>query len=733
MARDNETNTLELHVKINRQNLSAISEKCNISTLRIPSDPSWPKIPLRRSNNNTDDIIEPPCVVTLTGTPRKGCSTMQTVTRLHLKSRSSQEYEAITHIPKRLPGCFDPRFRRQISRQKAEKPDESYNRKNDKQTLELDTCIPQESKKLEDKSRETSEYMNDYVLPYHDVDNLLENVTKSAKEMDNCSKEVNEPLFLMVDEKKIHALPISTLNIEADSSSPKQSLQCYSVQIPVIAYHNVPLQLSDNLKQIGKDIKILSAYQNNNVKDREAVGNICTRSTLTNLMHSSKKSGNQRYLFDNVEQCDAKNSDDICHISEKKSISMNCDGRPFGRILAKENTDSNVESSNQDIRNETTSRTDRNGDNDTIDELHQASNVRNGEKFVSLIDQRCDTNSCTANKCNERNKIRDKESRKSNEEEKRINMKEKRGQLRVNVKHKAASMNLSRKAKSFFRKKSRLAITDSDCTLILPGPHGINGKRYEKIRGRSKINQSSNRLDQRNRMISTNSILESNAKSKQSRINSRSLTNLRAKNLVKKPLSVPLETRELLNKSYWEYYWKLKHRIASAKPDNAEERDKCSNEPQDDHLLESQTLQQCSILSCMINTALRNSAVVQDKKSFSYPAVNVMCYSNACENIYETSRLSSAIVKRINRKKMNRTNKRLFRLEIMALLCIAIYVAIIFLPVMYDYFFNDEDENVSYIELTFRYVASSFGEAVDGIINVLTTTFLQSVRSGRKQ
>ncbi|KAL6259307.1 hypothetical protein P5V15_009224 [Pogonomyrmex californicus] len=82
MARDNETNTLELHVKINRQNLSAISEKCNISTLRIPSDPSWPKIPLRRSNNNTDDIIEPPCVVTLTGTPRKGCSTMQTVTCL---------------------------------------------------------------------------------------------------------------------------------------------------------------------------------------------------------------------------------------------------------------------------------------------------------------------------------------------------------------------------------------------------------------------------------------------------------------------------------------------------------------------------------------------------------------------------------------------------------------------------------------------------------------------------
>ncbi|XP_011051280.1 PREDICTED: uncharacterized protein LOC105144212 [Acromyrmex echinatior] len=126
MARDNQTNTLELHIKVNGQNLSAISEKCNIGTLRscslfvyhhildirIPSDPSWPKIPPRYSSNIIDDIIEPPCVITLTETPRKCRNVMQTVSSRHLKSRLNQGCEAVTQIPKRIPGCFDPRFRR---------------------------------------------------------------------------------------------------------------------------------------------------------------------------------------------------------------------------------------------------------------------------------------------------------------------------------------------------------------------------------------------------------------------------------------------------------------------------------------------------------------------------------------------------------------------------------------------------------------------------------------------
>lgn len=50
------------------------------------------------------------------------------------------------------------------------------------------------------------------------------------------------------------------------------------------------------------------------------------------------------------------------------------------------------------------------------------------------------------------------------------------------LKCKTAPINLSRKAKSFLRKKSRLAITDSDCTLILPGSRHVKGKQYDRSR-----------------------------------------------------------------------------------------------------------------------------------------------------------------------------------------------------------------------------------------------------------
>lgn len=68
---------------------------------------------------------------------------------------------------------------RQISRQKAEKSDEFCNIKNHEQTPELDSHLPQEVEKLEDKSRETAEIVDGYmVAPCHDVDNLLSSVEK---------------------------------------------------------------------------------------------------------------------------------------------------------------------------------------------------------------------------------------------------------------------------------------------------------------------------------------------------------------------------------------------------------------------------------------------------------------------------------------------------------------------------------------------------------------------------
>lgn len=235
--------------------------------------------------------------------------------------------------------------------------------------------------------------------------------------------------------------------------------------------------------------------------------------------------------------------------------------------------------------------------------------------------------------------------------------KEKYEELRVNVKRKMAPINLSRKAKSFFRKKSRLAITDSDCTLILPGSRHVKGKQYERTR--LKVSQL---LHRRNGMNGTNSVVRiksNNAKQKR-QVNSCSLTNLQAKgDLFEEPSSIPLETQELLNQSYWEYYWRLRRKIALAnKPDNAGKRDKSRPSESRERLSESQTLQQCSVLSCMINTALRDT----DGRSSSDPVVATL---NARENIcHEASGLSSGVfAKKVKRRKTKRASKRLLGLR----------------------------------------------------------------------
>lgn len=160
-------------------------------------------------------------------------------------------------------------------------------------------------------------------------------------------------------------------------------------------------------------------------------------------------------------------------------------------------------------------------------------------------------------------------------------------------------INLSRKAKSFLRKRSRLATTDSDCTLILPGPRRVKGRqyRYERARDRLKLCQLSRR---RNWINGMNSIrMKSNASRRNRLKRSRVLANLRADNPFDQPSPpIPLETQELLNKSYWEYYRKLRC-------EETHEEDKRSNELRSrTNLPESRTLQQCSVLSCMINNTL---------------------------------------------------------------------------------------------------------------------------------
>lgn len=398
-------------------------------------------------------------------------------------------------------------------------------------------------------------------------------------------------------------------------------------------------------------------------------------------------------------RCHAKNSDNIC-ISGGKSIPKHRDGHASGRICDKENVDSNV-SLNQSVTNEIKLGKVRYG-NSNLDtaarsksfvgqscaaessfitdgckerkvtserkisktRMHSCANARRQKLAYRAKDDRDNADNPSTNVINGKmleegmqslasSQVCGKGCGKGNKENE--SKREGDGGQRINAKRK--TVNLSRKAKSFFRKKSRLAITDSDCTLILPGYRCVKGERYEKTYGRSKVNLS---LHGRNGINSTNSILVKYDASKQGRINSSLSTNLRAGDSFEKPASIPLETRELLNKSYWEYYWRLRRKIASTKPDNAAGgRDECSNE---EHLPESHTLRQCSVLSCMINTALRDPATA-DGGSSSDPAANVT--ADARKSVCRVSELraSSVFARKIKRRRMKRASKRLLGLR----------------------------------------------------------------------
>lgn len=370
-------------------------------------------------------------------------------------------------------------------------------------------------------------------------------------------------------------------------------------------------------------------------------------------------------MFSGVERCRAKNGDDI-HNSENKSASRHHDGRTSGRICDKEKIDASV-SLNQDkpVGNEIMldyTRLHANDDGGTSN-LRIAPRVGNlvGENRAidssSIADggekegrtAKTWLHSCEYTRTRKQKLTygvkdgRDGLAAADNEgnEERACRRDKERGEQRINAIRKTTPTSLSRKAKSFLRKKSRLPITNSDCTLILPGG------RYVKTHGRSKITLS---LHGRNASNTTNSTLVKYSASRQDRMDSPAE---RAGNSLEKP--IPLETRELLNKSYWEYYWKLRRKSDQVDPAAAGEREErgSSNE---DHLPESQTLRQCSVLSSMINTALRDSAITDGRRSSDPLATRP---SNARETACQVSTLSSVFTKKIKRKQTMRANKRL--------------------------------------------------------------------------
>jgi hypothetical protein len=109
---------------------------------------------------------------------------------------------------------------------------------------------------------------------------------------------------------------------------------------------------------------------------------------------------------------------------------------------------------------------DERDDHNNANKIPMRTNVTNDKNVQHLIFGEAYLKESKGSKCNK---------------EKEEDRKKRCVELRVNAKIKRKPVPIFRKAKSFFRKKSHLAVADSDYTLILPGHRGIKGKRYKKL------------------------------------------------------------------------------------------------------------------------------------------------------------------------------------------------------------------------------------------------------------
>lgn len=223
----------------------------------------------------------------------------------------------------------------------------------------------------------------------------------------------------------------------------------------------------------------------------------------------------------------------------------------------------------------------------------------------------------------------------------------------ITFKQKKASAKFSRKTRSYFQRNSHSALVDSDYTLVWPNCQYSKNKRYQtnfhkfgnhKSRKFSQhfnsipvhegntnvqIDNDSNFIE--HNYLQNNEHVDSRQKATKSlsktclqkehckcEISPRSNTD----DVFESSKAISPKTQELLNKNYWEYYNKLKHKIkntssieqypyylsmdATEKTRKGKVNEVFSKELKSQLKVnpELQTLQQCTALSTMINKAL---------------------------------------------------------------------------------------------------------------------------------
>ncbi|KZC06511.1 hypothetical protein WN55_10422 [Dufourea novaeangliae] len=360
----------------------------------------------------------------------------------------------------------------------------------------------------------------------------------------------------------------------------------------------------------------------------------------------------------------------------------------------------------------------------------------------------------------------------------------------ITFKQRKGPGKFSRKARSYFQKNSHSALVDSDYTLMWPNCqyhkyrcsqtniHKLNSHRTKKIGHHSNAKLSIYEKNANTQIENNVNCIEKNYLQNEQNITScqNGMTNMsktclqnnkckcdisprsNTNDMIESTKGIPPKTQELLNKSYWEYYNKLKHKIKNT--GNMEQqyfyqlaRDKsetikgkadevCDKDYHNQLNLnpELHTLQQCSALSSMINKALDSnlqSNIVQTSqlylngniKSSTDPMADTQ--SANANNVMTNWTDGEPILHKIKCKRGSENDKQYLELKSIIFFGGMMYILIIFLPMLYDYFYHevyDDYENLTYLELIVDYVLSSFKEAFGGVFSGAKKIFFYPVR-----
>ncbi|KAK9304069.1 hypothetical protein QLX08_004445 [Tetragonisca angustula] len=908
MAYQDNTNALQLHIEI--------PQKYNAGSLRIPADPSWPKIPQRKLTN--DDTIEPPYIVKLTETPRRSRTVIQTPLNQSPKSSITKDsaYSSFHHQKtgsniytlKRFPGYVDPRFKKVTNIKKNQVTStESLQKKMDQSNIitftkhlrreEMEKLVPEKKQiKIEEAQelhkekeiestrnyKEKNMFYNDkelFLEQTHSINNSelkrqdyvsetdnkkettehvknihsSEHISKSTVNDANTQVDItylpvqeNNGQLLFVLDKKLQSHPLNAIQIDTVTVPQEYINQCYNVQLPVLTYQNVPMQVSTTgpnnilqqclhhseyknqtktlIKKESEQHIYSNQAQNKNSFTNTGETNIHEKKTAlmtqNSVLEQNKKSRlesnfsenssvSEKLLDSNIQQKQQESSDSeyyIPNINKKdvhnnvfqclkmKKVTCNTSGKETinSEVITKNNVlNKEVIDINESIPKKLNNiNTDAVHDNIKIlDQSHNQINyLSKNDEYHQPIPQSNVTVNDQDQPLYQNYKIGIYETKDRNKSEQYL-LSTKNECIRklchnsepyITLKQKKGSAKFSRKARSYFQKNSHSALVDSDYTLIWPNC------QYNKYkRNHTNIHKLCNRKTRKNsqyfhpgsihkrsmniQIDNVSNFIEQNYLENNKHIdlrqeitNSLSKTGLQ-KEYCKSPKSntddmferskgISSKTQELLNKSYWEYYNRLRHKIQNTNSIeqqypynltmNATEKGKQGkvNEIHDKELRsqlkinpEIQTLQQCTVLSTVINKALDSNLKSNMQTKQLYVNDNMNTSSNYIVDAQNsnTKKISHLVndEPEFNKVKRNanKTNDKQF-LELKSIIFFGgmMYILIIFLPMLYDYFYYDEYddyENLSYLELVVEYILSSFKEAFGGIFDGVKQIF----------